>query len=184
MDSRLKEYNDKMNKSIDALKEEYASIRAGRANPRILDKVTVDYYGQASPIQNIANISIPEARVIQIQPWESKFIKDIEKAILQSDIGITPSNDGTVVRLIFPELTEERRKELVKDIKKRAESAKVSVRNIRREANDMIKNLNKSSEISEDEQRILQEEVQDLTDKFTDEIDKICEKKSEEVLTV
>ncbi len=184
MDSRIKEYNDKMSDSIDALKEEFSNIRAGRANPRLLDKITVDYYGQPSPIQNIANISVPEARVIQIQPWEATLIKDIEKAIMQSDIGITPSNDGKIVRLIFPELTEERRKDLVKDVKKKAENAKVAIRNIRRDANDSIKKMEKSSDISEDEQRVLEDEVQKMTDKFIDTIDKVLEEKSKEILTV
>lgn len=180
----MKEYNDKMSDSIDALKEEFSNIRAGRANPRLLDKITVDYYGQPSPIQNIANISVPEARVIQIQPWEATLIKDIEKAIMQSDIGITPSNDGKIVRLIFPELTEERRKDLVKDVKKKAENAKVAIRNIRRDANDAIKKMEKSSDISEDEQRVLEDEVQKMTDKFIDTIDKVLEEKSKEILTV
>ena len=184
MSSRLKEYDDKMSKAVDALRDEYTHVRAGRANPRLLDDITVDYYGQASPLQNIANISIPEARMIQIQPWEATFIKDIEKAILQSDLGITPSNDGKVVRLIFPELTGERRKELVKDVKKKAENAKVSVRNIRRDANDAIKKMEKDSVISEDEQRTLEDEVQELTDKYIKEIDKAVDEKSEEILTI
>ena len=178
MNSRLKEYDDSMSKAVDALRDEFTRIRAGRANPRLLDDITVDYYGQASPIQNIANISVPEARMIQIQPWEPKFIKDIEKAILQSDLGITPSNDGKVVRLVFPELTEDRRKELVKDVKKKAENAKVSVRNIRRDANDAIKKMEKDSEISEDEQRTLEDEVQELTDKYILDIDKVVDEKS------
>lgn len=184
MNSRLKEYDDSMSKAVDALRDEFTRIRAGRANPRLLDDITVDYYGQASPIQNIANISVPEARMIQIQPWEPKFIKDIEKAILQSDLGITPSNDGKVVRLVFPELTEDRRKELVKDVKKKAENAKVSVRNIRRDANDAIKKMEKDSEISEDEQRTLEDEVQELTDKYILDIDKVVDEKSEEILTI
>lgn len=184
MSSRLKEYDDKMSKAVDALRDEYTHVRAGRANPRLLDDITVDYYGQASPLQNIANISIPEARMIQIQPWEATFIKDIEKAILQSDLGITPSNDGKVVRLIFPELTGERRKELVKDVKKKAENAKVSVRNIRRDANDAIKKMEKDSVISEDEQRTLEDEVQELTDRYIKEIDKAVDEKSEEILTI
>ena len=184
MDARLKPYKVKMTKSLDTLKEEYATIRAGRANPRLLDKIKVDYYGQPSPLQNVANISVPEARIIQIQPWESKLIKDIEKAIIASDLGITPTNDGKVIRLIFPELTEERRKELVKDVKKRAENAKIAIRNIRREANDMLKKLNKASEISDDELKGLEDETQKLTDKFVAEIDKVMEEKSKEILTV
>ena len=184
MDSRIEIYESKMVKSLDNLKEEFSTIRAGRANPHLLDKLRVDYYGTPSPLQSVANISVPEARVIQIQPWESKIIKDIEKAILASDLGLTPSNDGKVIRLIFPELTEDRRKELVKDVKKRAENAKVAVRNIRREANDAIKKLDKNSEISEDEMKQLEEQVQKFTDKFITDIDKVTEDKSKEILTV
>lgn len=184
MNTRLKEFEDKMNKAIDSLNEEYGTIRAGRANPNVLNRITVDYYGQPSAIQAVANISVPEARIIQIQPWESSMIKEIEKSINQSDLGINPSNDGKVIRLIFPELTEERRKELVKDIKKKAENAKVAVRNIRRDANDLLKKLSKSSEISEDEQRSLEDDVQKMTDKFIDNIDKICDGKSNEIMTV
>ena len=146
----IKEFESKMQKSLASLEEEYVSIRAGRANPHILDKITVDYYGTPSPLQSVANISVPEARVIQIQPWESSLIKEIEKAIMLSDIGITPSNDGRIIRLVFPELTEDRRKELVKDVKKKAENAKVAIRNIRRDGNDTIKKSQKANEISED----------------------------------
>lgn len=131
MNEKIKVFDEKMGKSVDSLKEEYSTIRAGRANPHLLDKLRVDYYGTPSPIQSVANISVPEARVIQIQPWEAKMIKEIEKAILASDLGLTPSNDGKVIRLVFPELTEDRRKELAKDVKKKAESTKVAVRNIR-----------------------------------------------------
>ena len=184
MDARLEQYNTKMSKSLDSLVEEYSTIRAGRANPRLLDKIRVDYYGQPSPIQNVANVSVPEARIIQIQPWESKLIKDIEKAIIASDLGLTPTNDGKVIRLVFPELTEERRKELVKDVKKRAENCKVAIRNIRRDANDSIKKMNKANEISEDELKSLEDEIQKLTDKYIDKIGKIMEEKSKEVLTV
>jgi ribosome recycling factor len=184
MDSRIEIYESKMKKSLESLKEEYSTIRAGRANPHLLDKLRVDYYGTPSPIQSVANISVPEARIIQIQPWESKLIKDIEKAIIASDLGLTPSNDGKVIRLVFPELTEERRKELVKDIKKRAENARVAVRNIRRDANDTIKKLNKNSEISEDEMKQLEEQVQKFTDKHIADIDKLTEDKSKEILTV
>ena len=184
MDARLEQYNTKMSKSLDSLVEEYSTIRAGRANPRLLDKIRVDYYGQPSPIQNVANVSVPEARIIQIQPWESKLIKDIEKAIIASDLGLTPTNDGKVIRLVFPELTEERRKELVKDVKKRAENCKVAIRNIRRDANDSIKKMNKANEISEDDLKSLEDEIQKLTDKYIDKIGKIMEEKSKEVLTV
>ena len=184
MDARLDQYKEKMNKVIDNLKEEYATIRAGRANPHLLDKLRVDYYGQPSSLQAVANISVPEARIIQIQPWESKMIKEIEKVILASDSGITPTNDGKVIRLIFPELTEERRKDLVKDIKKKSENAKVVIRNIRREANDSFKKMEKASEISEDEQRLLEDDCQKLTDSFIDEIDRVFDIKSKEILTV
>ncbi len=182
MNERVKPYEVKMNKSLDALKEEYAAIRAGRANPHLLDKIKVDYYGQPSSLQAVANVSVPEARVIQIQPWESKLIKDIEKAILTSDLGLNPSNDGKVIRLVFPELTEDRRKELVKDVKKKAENAKVAIRNIRRDANDAIKKIAK--EISEDETKQIEDEIQKMTDKFVIEVDKLMEDKSKEILTV
>ena len=146
----IKQFEEKMSKSVDNLVEEFANIRAGRANPHILDKIQVDYYGQPSGLQAVANISVPEARIIQIQPWDASLIKEIEKAILASDIGITPSNDGKVIRLVFPELTEERRKDLVKDVKKKGENAKVAIRNIRRDANDAVKKQNKANEISRD----------------------------------
>ena len=151
----IKIYEEKMEKSLESLKNEYLTIRAGRANPHILDKIKVDYYGTPSSLQQVANVSVPEARMILIQPWESRLIKDIEKAILSSDIGINPNNDGKVIRLVFPELTEDRRKELVKEVKKKGESAKVAIRNIRRDSNEAIKKANKSSEISEDEQEQL-----------------------------
>lgn len=184
MDSKLEQFNSKMGKTLDTLREEYSTIRAGRANPHLLDKIRVDYYGQPSPLQGVANISVPEARVIQIQPWESKLIKEIEKAIITSDLGLTPSNDGKVIRLVFPELTEERRRDLVKDVKKKAENAKVAIRNIRRDANDMLKKMNKASEISEDELKLQENEIQQLTDKFIAEIDKAMDAKSKEILTV
>lgn len=184
MNERVKVHEVKMQKSLDSLKEEYASIRAGRANPHLLDKIKVDYYGAPSAIQAVANISVPEARIIQIQPWEAKMVKEINKAIINSDLGITPSDDGKVIRLIFPELTEDRRKELVKDIKKKAENAKVAIRNIRRDANDVIKKAAKASEISEDEQKQIEEEIQKLTDKFIADIDKVMEDKSKEILTI
>jgi ribosome recycling factor len=180
----LNVYEDKMEKSLSNLQEEYASIRAGRANPHVLDKITVDYYGAPSPLQSVANISVPEARMIQIQPWESSLIKDIEKAILTSDLGLTPANDGKAIRLVFPELTEERRKELVKDVKKKGEAAKVAVRNIRRDANDAVKKEMKANEISEDEQKQLEDEIQKITDKYVTEIDKAVANKSDEVMTV
>lgn len=184
MDTRLDQFNSKMSKTVDTLKEEYSTIRAGRANPHLLDKLKVDYYGQPTSFQAVANISVPEARVIQIQPWESKLIKEIEKAILASDLGLTPSNDGRVIRLVFPELTEERRKDIVKDIRKKAETARIAVRNIRREANEIFKKQNKSSEISEDEFKLLEDDCQMLTDMHIVEIDRIMEEKSKEILTV
>ena len=183
MSEELKVYEEKMEKSIDALLNEYASIRAGRANPHVLDKIKVDYYGTPTPIQQVANISVPEARMIQIQPWEKKIIKDIEKAILMSDIGINPTNDGTVIRLVFPELTEERRKELVKDVKKKGEASKVAVRNIRRDGNDAFKKL-KGTDVSEDEIQDLEDQIQKLTDKYIKEVDAAVDAKSKEVMTV
>ena len=173
-----------MQKSVDNLKEEYVTIRAGRANPHILDRLRVDYYGTPTPIQQVANVSVPEARMIQIQPWEASLIKDIEKAILVSDLGLTPNNDGKVVRLIFPELTEDRRKELAKDVKKKGDNAKVAIRNVRRDANDAIKKENKAGDISDDEAKNLEDEVQKLTDKYVAQIDKAIEEKSAEILTV
>ena len=170
-----------MQKTLKNLDGELASIRAGRANPNILNKLTVDYYGTPTPIQQVANISVPEARLIQIQPWEKKLIREIEKAIQMSDIGINPTNDGSVIRLVFPELTEERRKELVKDVKKKGEAAKVAVRNIRRD--DAFKKL-KGTEVSEDEIKDMEEDLQKLTDKYIKEVDKSVEAKSKEVMTV
>lgn len=177
-------YEDKMEKTLSNLQEEYVSIRAGRANPHILDKIQVDYYGTPSPLQSVANISVPEARMIQIQPWESSLIKEIEHAIIASDLGLTPANDGKVIRLVFPELTEDRRKELVKDVKKKGENAKVAVRNIRRDANDAVKKQNKANEISDDEQKQLEDRIQKLTDKFIGKIDGAIETKSKEIMTV
>lgn len=184
MSADLKEFKDKMEKSIDNLASEYTSIRAGRANPHILDKISVDYYGQPTNLQSVANISVSEARTLVIQPWEASLIKEIEKALLVSDIGITPNNDGKVIRLSFPELTEDRRKELVKDVKKKGEGAKVAIRNIRRDANDMIKKQQKANEISEDEQKDAENEIQKLTDDFVAKIDEMVDSKSKEIMTV
>lgn len=180
----LNSYEDKMQKSLTNLEGEYTAIRAGRANPRILDRIQVDYYGAPTSLQGVANISVPEARMIQIQPWDASLIKDIEKAILSSDLGLTPANDGKVIRLVFPELTEERRKELVKDVKKKGEEAKVAIRNIRRDANDAVKKEAKANEISEDEQKQLEDKIQKLTDQYVAKIDKAIEAKSTEVMTV
>lgn len=182
--ANLKPYEDKMKKSLDALASEYATIRAGRANPHVLDKITVEYYGSQCPMQSVANISVPEPRIIQIQPWEKTLIKAIEKAIMTSDLGITPSNDGKVIRLIFPELTEERRKVLVKDVKKKGETAKVAIRNLRRDANDAFKKLQKAGEMTEDEQKDGETKIQKLTDKYITDVDKMIEVKSKEIMTV
>ena len=182
MNEKLKVYDEKMQKTFDHLEADYQGIRAGRANPHVLDKLRVDYYGTPTPIHQVGNITIPEARMIQIAPWEKSLIKDIEKAILASDIGITPSNDGSVIRLVFPELTEERRKDLVKEVKKKAEECKVAVRNIRRDGNDAFKKIAK--EISEDEVKQLEDELQKMTDKYIKDVDKLMEEKSKEILTV
>ena len=184
MQERLKVYEEKMNKSYDALLNEYTSIRAGRANPHVLDKIKVDYYGAPTPLQQVANISVPEPRMILIQPWEKSLLKAIEKAILTSDLGINPTNDGTCIRLVFPELTEERRKELAKDVKKKGEGAKVAIRNIRRDANDTFKKMEKGGEISEDDQKLAEEKIQKLTDKYIKEVDAAVDAKSKEVMTV
>lgn len=183
MDERLKPYEEKMQKSYDFLVNDLGTIRAGRANPHVLDKIKVDYYGTPTPIQQVGNITVPEARILQIAPWEKSLIKEIEKAILASDVGITPTNDGSLIRLVFPELTEERRKELVKDIKKRGEENKVAIRNTRRDGNDALKKLAKT-EVSEDEIKELEDKLQKLTDKFIKDVDKLIEEKSKEILTV
>ena len=180
----LKQYEEKMEKSLDNLSADFSAIRAGRANPHILDKLRVDYYGSPTPIQQVANVTVPEARSILITPWEASLVKEIEKAIINSDLGVMPNNDGKSVRINFPELTEERRKELVKDVKKKGESAKVAIRNIRRDANDAFKKQNKANEISEDELKNLEDKVQKLTDKYIAEIDKAIDVKSKEILTV
>ena len=172
----IKKFEEKMQKSIESLEREYNSIRAGRANPHVLDKIKVDYYGTPTPLQQVGNVTI--------QPWETSLLKAIEKEIMQSDIGINPTNDGKVIRLVFPELTEERRKELVKDVKKKGEAAKVAIRNIRRDANDTLKKANKNNEITEDELKDQQDKVQKATDKHIKTIDGMIDKKSQEILTV
>ena len=184
MSEKVKEYSDKMQKAIDHLDGEYAAVRAGRANPHVLDKIRVDYYGTPTPIQQVGNIAIPDPRTIQITPWEKSILKDIEKAIQASDVGINPTNDGSTIRLVFPELTEERRRDLVKEIKKKGEEAKVAVRNIRRDGNDAFKKLSKSDDISEDEVKDLEDELQKATDKFIKEIDKMIDEKSKDIMTV
>ena len=178
MDARLNVFEEKMEKTMHNLGEEFGSIRAGRANPHVLDKLRVDYYGTPSPIQSVANVSVPEPRMIQIQPWEASLVKAIEKAILTSDLGLNPSNDGKVIRLVFPELTEERRKDLSKDVKKKGEDAKVALRNIRRDAIDTVKKLGKTDDISEDEIKDLENQIQKLTDKFVAKVDKAVEDKT------
>ena len=177
MSVSLGQFEEKMNKSIESLANEYTTIRAGRANPHVLDRISVDYYGQPTNLQSVANTLV-------IQPWETSLIKEIEKAILVSDLGLTPNNDGKVIRLTFPELTEERRKDLTKDVKKKGEDAKVAIRNIRRDANDYIKKEQKANEISEDEQKDAEAEVQKLTDQFVKKIDEMVESKSKEIMTV
>ena len=181
---RVKEYEERMKKAADYLQTDLQAIRAGRANPHVLDKLRVDYYGTPTPIQQVANVSVPEARIIQIVPWDKNMIKDINRAILTSDIGINPSTDATSIRLVFPELTEERRKDLTKEIRKKGEEAKVAVRNIRRDGNDAFKKLTKTEDVSEDEVKDLQDELQKLTDKFAKDIDEIIEAKSKEIMTV
>lgn len=183
MDARLQQYDDKMKKTLEHLESEFAAIRAGRANPHVLDKLRVDYYGTPTPIQQVGNVTVPEARIIQIAPWEKSLIKEIEKAIMTSDIGINPTNDGNVIRLVFPELTEDRRKELVKDVKKKGEEGKVAVRNIRRDGNDSLKKLAKT-EISEDEIKQMEDQLQKTTDKYIKDIDALIEAKSKEIMTV
>lgn len=183
MDDRLKEYEIKMGKTIDNLREEYQSIRAGRANPHILDKLKVEYYGVETPLQQVANVSVLDARTLQIQPWEALLLKEIEKAIMMSDIGINPINDGKVIRLGFPVLTEERRKELAKDVKKKGEESKVAIRNIRRDGNDTIKKL-KNEDVSEDEIKDLEDSLQKLTDSFIKKVDEEVEIKTKEIMTI
>ena len=172
-----------MKKAIDFLQADFATIRAGRANPHVLDKIRVDYYGTPTPVQQVGNVTVPEARILQIAPWDKSMLKAIEKAILTSDLGINPSNDGSVIRLVFPELTEERRKDLAKDVKKKAEDGKVAIRNIRRDGNEAMKKLGKEG-VSEDEVKDLEEQIQKMTDKFIKEVDVLMEAKTKEIMTV
>jgi ribosome recycling factor len=183
MDERLQPYEGKMTKAVEHLENDLGSIRAGRANPRVLDKIRVDYYGTPTPLSQVGNITVPDARMLQIAPWEKSLIKEIEKAILASDLGINPTNDGNSIRLVFPELTEERRRDLVKEIKKKGEDSKVAVRNIRRDGNDAFKKLAKS-DVSEDQVKDLEDQLQKMTDKFIKEIDKMVEEKSQDILKV
>ncbi|GFH95072.1 ribosome-recycling factor [Lachnospiraceae bacterium] len=183
MDERLQQYDDKMKKAYEFLESDYGTIRAGRANPHVLDKIRVNYYGTPTPIQQVGNVTVPEARIIQIAPWEKSLLKEIEKAIQTSDLGINPTNDGNVIRLVFPELTEERRKDLAKEVKKKAEDAKVAVRNIRRDGNDYFKKLGKA-EVSEDEIKQLEDSLQKLTDRYIKDIEALMDVKSKEIMTV
>lgn len=184
MDERLKAYETKMQKSFDTMITDFGGIRAGRANPKVLDQIKVDYYGASTPIQQLANVSVPEPRLLQIMPFDKSTMKEIEKAILSSDLGINPTNDGSVIRLVFPELTEERRKDLAKDVKKRGEECKVAVRNIRRDANDYLKKLGKTDEVSEDNIKDLEDACQKMTDGFIKKIDVAVEDKNKEIMTV
>ncbi len=184
MEEKLQPFETKMSKSYEALLRDYATIRAGRANPPVLDKIKVDYYGTPTPLQQVGNISVPEARIILIQPWEKKMIREIERAINTSDLGINPTNDGSAIRLVFPELTEERRKSLAKDVKKKGDEAKVAVRNIRRDANETFKKMNKNNELTEDDQKNLETKAQKLTDKYIAKIDEAVEEKTKEIMTV
>lgn len=179
----MQQYDDKMKKAYEFLESDYGTIRAGRANPHVLDKIRVNYYGTPTPIQQVGNITVPEARVLQIAPWERNLLKEIEKAIQTSDLGINPSNDGSVIRLVFPELTEERRKDLAKEVKKKAEDGKVAIRNIRRDGNDYLKKLGKT-DISEDEIKQMEDSLQKLTDKYIKDIDALMEVKTKEIMTV
>ena len=175
---------NKMDKTVGVFENNLAEVRAGRANPAILNKIKIDYYGVPTPISQVAGISVPEARLIVIQPWDLGILKEIEKEILKSDIGINPNNDGKVIRLSFPELNEERRKEIVKDIRKMAEEAKVAIRSIRRDGIDEAKTMQKNSEISEDDLKVAEEKIQKLTDKYVENIDKILETKEKEVMSI
>ena len=180
----FKEYSRRMDKALEHLDEEFASVRAGRANAKVLDRITVEYYGSETPLNGVATISAPDARTLIIQPWDTKLLKDIQKAIQTSDLGINPQNDGRSIRLVFPQLTEERRKELAKQVKKYAEDAKVAVRNIRRDAMDKFKAQKKASEITEDDFKIAEKDLQKLTDDWIKEIDKIAEKKEKELFEI
>ncbi|MDD6211958.1 MAG: ribosome recycling factor [Clostridiales bacterium] len=184
MDESLKVFEEKMEKTLDNLMSEFATIRAGRANAAVLNKIMVDYYGTPTPIPQMANISVPEARILQIQPWDRSTLKAIEKAINTSELGIHPNNDGSIIRLVFPELTEDRRKELSKDVKKKGEAAKVALRNIRRDANDKIKKAEKNGELTEDDLKAAENDIQKMTDKYIGKVEKETEAKAKEIMTV
>ena len=178
------EYGRKMDKTLDVLADNFGAVRAGRANAKVLDRITVEYYGQETPLNGVATISSPDARTLVIQPWDSALLKENQKAIQISDLGINPQNDGKVIRLVFPQLTEERRKELTKQVKKYAEDAKVAMRNIRRDGMDYVKNLKKKSEITEDEQKKAEKDLQDLLDKYTKKVDDALAAKEKELMAI
>ena len=184
IDEIIMDSEERMQKTIEVLRKDFASLRAGKANPAILEKVQVDYYGVPTPINQMANVNAPEARLLVIQPWDKSIIPNIERGILKSDLGLNPSSDGTVIRIIIPQLTQERRKELVKVIKKKAEDARVGIRNIRRDANDHFKSLEKSKDITEDEGKKAQEDVQKVTDKYIAEADKVLSNKEQEIMEI
>ena len=180
----FKEYSRKMDRTLEHLGEDFDAVRAGRANSKVLDRITVEYYGSETPLNGVATISSPDARTLVITPWDTKLLKEIQKAIQMSDLGINPQNDGRVIRLVFPQLTEERRKDLSKQVKKYAEDAKVAMRNIRREGMDYVKKLKKNSEITEDDQKKAEKDIQDLTDKFTKRVDEMCGTKEKELMEI
>ena len=180
----FKDYGRRMEKALDHLIEEFGAVRAGRANAKVLDRITVEYYGSETPLNGVATISSPDARTLVIQPWDSSLLKEIQKAIQASDLGINPQNDGKVIRLVFPQLTEERRKELTKQVKKYAEEAKVAMRNIRRDGMDYVKKLKKNSEITEDDQKTAEKDLQDLLDKYTKKVDESCAAKEKELMAI
>ena len=182
--SDYKVYEDKMKKSIDSVAADFAAVRAGRANAQVLDRITVSYYGQDTPIGQVASVSSPDPRTLVIQPWDNSLLKPIEKAIQQSDLGINPQNDGRIIRLVFPQLTEERRRDLTKQVKKYAEDAKVAVRNIRRDGMDALKKQLKKSEITEDDQKKGEKDLQELTDKYIKKVDDLCAKKEKELMEI
>ena len=184
MDDRLSKYENKMQKSLNNLGSEYGAIRAGRANPHVLDRIKVDYYGTPTPVAQVGNIAIPEARIITITPWDKSMVKEVIKAIETSDIGINPGSDGATIRLVFPELSEERRKELTKEVKKKAEECKVAIRNIRRDGNDDVKKLTKTEDMSEDSVKDLQDQLQKITDKYIKKVDESASAKEKEIMTV
>lgn len=184
MSTDYSEFEAKMKKTTEVLSEQFAAVRAGKANPAVLDRITVDYYGSPTPIQQIASISTADARSLLIQPWDGSVLKGIEKAILASDLGINPQNDGRAIRLVFPQLTEERRKELCKDVKKLAEDSRIAVRSIRRDGIDKVKKMEKASEITEDDLKIAEKKLQDLTDKYIKDIDKLADEKEKEIMAI